>query len=224
MDYLEGYALLKEMVVFRKSDIKKFSNSPGNFIKKYLNKKIYRLDRGIYSVTDAPLVIANYYYVPAYITSVSALSYHGLITQLPHTVICFTTKKRKTLKSIVNVEYHNTKYFYGFEVINYLDYKIKMATAEKAFLDSFNNMPMEYFIEASKYLDVIKLKELVIKSNDKSMIKRIGFILDYFNKPSNDLLKYISDTSYIKLDPLGFNKGKKNKKWHIINNYGDLND
>jgi len=180
---------------------------------------VFKLRKGVYSCYDDPYILANYLVCPSYITSVSALSHYGLIDQLPHDTISFTSRKTKEIKVNRTFFYYNTKYFFGFKEEEYNGFKVRFALPEKAALDSFFTMPLEYFVDVFEELDVKVLKILLKKINNVSLIKRVGYILE---RKGIALDLPIMDYNYILLNPSGLNTNEKNKKWRIIENYGDL--
>ena len=221
MKDIEIIDLLRKMPLFGFNDIKKyFPNTANDFVNKLIKSKhIFKLKKGLYSCYNDPYILANYLVTPSYITSVSALSHYGLIDQLPHDIISFTSKKTKSIKFNRTFFYYNTKYFFGFKEEEYNGFKVRFALPEKAVLDSFFTMPLEYFVDVFDELNIGLLKTYLKKINDISLNKRVGYILE---KKGIDVDLFVKDYNYVLLNPTGPNKGSKNKKWHIIENYGDL--
>ena len=56
-----------------------------------------------------------------------------------------------------------------------------------------------------------------LKTKNKSLIKRLGYIMENFGLNAEGLSKHL-DNNYILLDWNGVKKGTKNKKWKIIEN------
>jgi len=219
--YVDIIDKLKEMPVFGMNDVRKFLPSTSDyFISKLLDEeKIIKLKKNAYSFHRERFLIANYLVMPSYVSSYSALSYHNAVSVLPFkTVVSFTTKKTTTIDEYI---YHNTKYFFGFNTIKKGKYNTKIATIEKAILDSFNVISLEYFVEAFDRVNVSLLTKYLTKYNSASLNKRVGYILE---KKGIEIDLNYNDYNYVLLDPLGNKNGEKNEKWHIINNYGDVND
>lgn len=221
MKDIEIVDLLRKMPIFRLNDVKKYlPNTANDFVNKLIRSNyVFKIKKGLYSFYDEPYVLANYLVAPSYITSVSALSHYGLIDQLPHDTISFTSKKTSEIKFNRTFFYYNTKYFFGFKEEEYDGFKVKFALPEKAVLDSFFTMPLEYFVDAFEDLNVELLKTFLEKINNVSLNKRVGYILE---KKDIVIDLMIDDYNYIPLNPSGPKEGKKDKKWHIIENYGDL--
>ena len=66
-------------------------------------------------------------------------------------------------------------------------------------------------------IDYRKLIEYSIKTKNKSLIKRIGYILEEEGYNARELIRYL-DSNYVSLDFDREPKGKQNKKWKIIVN------
>ena len=65
--------------------------------------------------------------------------------------------------------------------------------------------------------NIKKLVNHAIRIKNRSLIKRLGFILEE-NKLECEKLEKFVDNSYTTLDLALGKKGKKNKKWKIIDN------
>jgi predicted transcriptional regulator of viral defense system len=79
---------------------------------------------------------------PAYISLYSALFYHEMISQIPETVYAISlarTRKYQTPVGSVSIHHIHESFFFGFEVVG--DWSVKMATPEKALLDTLYLYP-----------------------------------------------------------------------------------
>lgn len=79
---------------------------------------------------------------PAYISLYSALFYHGIISQIPDNVYAVSlarTRQYKTSLGIVSIHHMHESFFFDFESVG--DGNIKMATQEKALLDTLYLYP-----------------------------------------------------------------------------------
>jgi len=191
-------------------------------------KLIFEIERNKYTTKKEPLVIASNLVWPSYISCWSALRYYNLTEQLPETFFVITTRARKKRK--INMENSKIifikvsgKYFFGYakEILN--DFEIFIATKEKALIDSalFKKISFSEIFDIIQNnkdeLDFDLLINYLIKIKNKALIKRFGFLLDSLGINTLKLNKYI-DYKYIPLDYAGLAKGKKNKKWRVIQN------
>ena len=208
---------LEKMPVFSLADVAKIVGSR-EYSKKLLHRMvkenaIKRVMRDKYTFQDDDFIIAPFLYLPSYISCASALSYHGLISQIPTSLFLISKKRSKVIKYKRDIVYNTTKHYFGFNYIEYNGVKIPIAEPEKAFIDSIGIHPLHIVAEAIDELDKNKLIEYAKKCNQ---IKRIGYLLEKRGDKTD--IKKLSN-KYIYLDSLGIKKGKKDKKWKLIVNY-----
>lgn len=127
---------------------------------------LIRLKRGIYALESSPLKIekiANQLYYPSYLSFESALSYYGILSQLPYTQTFATTKspKRFTLgKTEIEFRQLKKELFFGYTLKN----NIYIAEPEKALLDQL------YMVSIGKA--TLSVKELDLRTIKKSVFKK----------------------------------------------------
>src|SRR3989338_7986013 len=108
----------KTMPVFSLADASQVIKSR-EYAKKFLarmveEKKIQKIRRDVYTLHSDPFLASAFAVKPSYITSVSALYFHRLITQIPKDVFCCTEKQTLSVKFISEIKYKHTGYFFGF--------------------------------------------------------------------------------------------------------------
>ena len=169
---------LKEVPLFSFADISQIVSGKEygkKLLKKWvLSKEVQKIKRNAYTFHNDPFLISTFLNKPSYISSVSALSYHRLITQIPKDIFCFTPQKNANLKFISEIRFIHTNYFFGFDMLEYMNFKIPIATPEKAMIDSIGIVPISLFEEAISDIEVvsdaldIKLDEnkLTLESTD----------------------------------------------------------
>lgn len=212
----------ERLPVFSLSDVNQII---GNrmYAKKFLKrmvkeKKIYNIRKNAYTLHADPFLVSTFLVRPSYISGVSALSYHKLITQIPKEVFCATTKRNKDIEFKEMIHFFYTDYFFGFESIAEEKFKILIATPEKAIIDSFSLTLVSVFEEAFENIDERKMIDHLKKIKKSSILKRIGYLMEKYGYDSYDQLKKYINYKYVVLDPLMKKKGLKNKKWGIIVN------
>ena len=183
-----------------------------------LNKKVFKIKKNSYTLHDDSFLVSNFLVKPSYISSISALSYHRLITQIPNEVFCMTSKNSSKIKFDNLINFFHTNYFFGFKEERYEDFKILIAEPEKAIIDSFFIVPVSIFDEALENIDAEKMINYLKKMGKGSIIKRVGYLMEERGIMVYDKLKRFINYKYIPLDPLLKRNGRKNKKWKIIIN------
>ncbi|MBP7962020.1 MAG: hypothetical protein KBG20_05455 [Caldilineaceae bacterium] len=177
-------------------------------------------------VLGNPLFIANQLAFPSYISYWSALHFHGLTEQVPHTVFVATTRKKRP----VEFQGHRFRYvtvkpskFFGYqrEVIG--DLPVMVADLEKSLIDSLDQSRYAGGIAevahalavAGPDLDVDLLIDYAIRMDDRSLASRLGFLLERLGIQTTGLPV---STSPILLDPRSPATGGIDSRWQIRGN------
>ena len=166
---LEEYK--KDFYTFK--DLQNIFNVPANSLKVQLSRwckqgVFIRLSRGIYTPYNAKIEVnkvANQIYYPSYLSFESALSYYGILSQIPYTLTFATQKKSKKLVlKDTQIEYTQLakRLFFGYTLEN----GIYLATPEKALMDTI------YLVSKGKR--TLTVDELYLKNIDKEKFKEIS--------------------------------------------------
>lgn len=208
--------------VFSLADINQIINNRSyakKFLRRMLNKgKIFKIKKDNYTLYNDPFLVSTFLIKPSYISSVSALSYHKLITQIPNEVFCATLKNSRKFRFSENINFFHTNYFFGFELRDYEKFKILIAEPEKAIIDSFSIIPISVFEEALDSINKNKMVGYLKKIKKSNIIKRAGYLMEKNGYDVYKELKSLINYKYILLDPLAGKKGAKNNKWGVIVN------
>lgn len=215
---IEIFEKFADVPVFSLSDINQIINNKG-YVKKFINRlvkngKVLKIRRGLYTLKKDPFLVSAFIIKPSYVTSISALSYHRLITQIPNEIFCATTKKDCVIKFGTTINFFHTNYFFGFEKHD----SIIVADPEKAIIDSLNIVPISVFEEALDDIDEKKMISYLKRIKKSSIIKRIGYLMEKHGHDYYKEIKRFINYKYIKLDPLLRKYGKRDKKWKLIIN------
>lgn len=152
-------------------------------------KMLIRVKRGVYQVGLSEIdvkKIANQLYYPSYLSFETALSFYGVISQIPYTQTFATLKKSKKM-ILWNTEVEFTKLkqelFFGYK----LEKSIYIAELEKALLDEL------YLVSRGKRN--INIEELDLRNINKAKLfeyaKRFPH---YINKQLTLVRSYIGTT------------------------------
>ena len=195
-----------------------------------------------------PFVVSAYLVQPSAISHWSALQHHGLTEQISQMITASTPNKivtpsmrEKQLQQnkvkhfwkIHGIKYEYItilkKHFFGLEKV-WLDeyFMVYMTDKERTLLDVFAYPSMfggigEAFgvLENSlATIDVKKLVEYTIRYDRKSIIKRLGWALEYFGVSQKEIkpLLDIPLQYYCRLNPSAPAIGPCDKRWMIQNN------
>ena len=214
---------LERFTLFTENDVAKIVNKSPKYIRTLLSrlnkeKIIKRIEKGKYTLHDDVLIFASHIVTPSYISLWTALRYYNMTQQQPTSFFILSNVKRKNINSL-NINFLSTKHMFGYKKERYSDFDIFMASPEKAIIDSLLfKLPIEDIKIAleKESIDFKKLSECAKKTKNKSLMKRLGYLLEKKKKNSYDLKAL--DNNYILLNYLGEKKGKKDKKWKLIIN------
>ncbi len=110
--------------------------------KGYLEK----IRQGVYKIADfevkEPLILANFIYVPSYISLETALNYYSIIPDIPFAITSVTTNKTKNFKiknyGVFSYSHLKPLLFFGFQtILGDKNYSYNIALPEKALFDYF---------------------------------------------------------------------------------------
>lgn len=234
---MKKIALIRELErfpIFNLKILKEIIGKKNNYAKLVVHrlkkeKLIFEIEKNKFSIWRDSFIVASNIVWPSYISCWSALRYHNLTEQLTQSIFIITTRARK--KKVIN--FNNTqivfikinkKYFFGYKKERYNNFDIFIAEKEKALIDSallkkvsFSEIS-EIIKNNKKNLNLNLLVDYLIRTENKTLIKRFGFLFDSIGIDMHDKLKKFTNFKYINLDYAVKSKGKKNKKWRIIEN------
>ena len=174
--------------------------------------------------------IASHIVWPSYISFWTALNYYKFTEQLPRTIFVAATKARK------EVEFENNKIkfvtiaetrFFGYRKVE----GVIIADREKALIDSLL-LPryaggVDEIFKCLKTgwseLDKEVLVEYALRMENKSLLKRLGYLIERGDlEISEELIEELHKRigkGYSKLDPELEKKGEYNKNWGVVVNW-----
>lgn len=177
-------------------------------------------------VLSNPLFIANQLVNPCYVSYWSAVHFHGLTTQAPHTVFCATTRKKNPLTyrdqtyRYVLVKPHK---FFGYQRELVGGLRVLIADEAKAIVDSLDqpryagglSEVANALTTALPDLDLELLVDYAVRMADKSLASRLGYLLDQLGKLAPGLPV---SQSPVALDPEQPRQGAYDARWHVVVN------
>ncbi|MFO8110148.1 MAG: type IV toxin-antitoxin system AbiEi family antitoxin domain-containing protein [Thermoplasmata archaeon] len=201
-------------------------NTLSNLVRK---GHIVRIKRNTYALEDvffdSTFKIMTEAVKPSYISFWTSLSYYGFTEQQVQTIQLVSTKQFDDLK--VRNKKAEISTFDPSKFFGYIDIEgMIIAEREKALIDSLYMMHkcggLEEYVKCLKNafdeLDKDRLERYIIRFNNKTLVSRIGFLLDELGLTDrvflDQLKKYVSK-SYVLLDPNGSNIEGHNSRWKI---------
>jgi len=196
---------------------------------KYL---IVPLEAGVKSLyTEHGFVIASHLVNPYYIGYGSALNHHGFSELVPSVVYVATSKRRRN-RTVLHTKFRfitvTKSKMFGTEAATISGTKVKISDVEKTIADCLDHpeccggvdeVAKSIFFE-HKELDMKKVVENAEKMGNKTIIKRLGYLLELFSYHEYEHLFENVELSegYPKLDPKLPKKGKFNSRWRLLLN------
>jgi len=206
--------------VFSLADVAQIISNRGyakQFVSRMIKKGLMRrVKKGLYSMHDDPFLVSTFLLRPSYISSFSALSFHHKIAQIPNEVFCFTSKEPRRYFFITKINFHHTKFFFGFEKEHYAGFEIPVATPEKAIIDSIGVVPLHIIEDAFSEVDAERMQSYLFRIGKSSVVKRIGYLLEKNGHDVYSRVKKFVDRGYIQLDPVTKNGKKKERRWRLL--------
>jgi len=236
MDTMQVLKRLEGYPTFNVDTVAGILGKDASYAKVYLNRLknrgiIHKLQRNVYTVQDDPLIIASRIIWPSYISLWAALRYHNLTEQTSNNISIVTTRS----KSRHNISYKNTVIvfekvqplcFFGFSKIRIKDFELFMAEPEKALIDAVLlkriSVAEVYSMlnENRKEISSEKIIDYVLRTQNKALAKRFGWMLSSLDYPSAKKLK---EGAYKTLIPLDYSRPVSDiidKQWGVFVNIG----
>ncbi len=225
---------LEKYAVFDNTIFRSITGKDSAYARLYLHRLkekgyIFEVKRNRYTLKKDPLIIASRIVWPSYISLWSALRFHNLTEQLPHDVWVITTRKlsgKTVMSGNTKIVFVHTKpkYFFGFKKMMLGGFEVFMAEPEKAIIDGMlfrkiSCSELAFIIrENFRSLDIKKLVNFATLTENKSLIKRLGYLLETSGANYHSKLKKYIDNAFIPLEYGMPAKGEKDNKWRIIKN------
>jgi predicted transcriptional regulator of viral defense system len=195
----------------------------------YLNRMkkaglIHDIERGKYSLSKDPILVATHLLQPSYISFLHGLGMRGMTDQIATKLqIVAPRQKGKILFQGMEIEFikFKRKAIFGYRKEKRNEHQIFLADAEKLVIDSLympKLVPVSVVFKAmaENELDEEKLLEYAKRMDSKILQKRLGFLLEKLGFDYSDELEISQKLEY--LNPLKKKKGDINKKWKLIIN------
>lgn len=196
------------------------------YVKLFLGRAIRRgavtrIERGRFIVGQpTPFEVAEGFGV-GYVSFLSALSFHGLTSQVP-TTVQIASRKQKAQKTVGPTHFVFIRMapsrFFGFKRYG----GVTVAQPEKAVLDGLylpEHLPLSEAASAMSGLDASKLVAYAERFGSAIVAKRLGFLLERTGMDASALKKQVTP-AYGLLNPALPARGRKNVVWRLIENEG----
>lgn len=196
-------------------------------------RHLTRLKRNSYTfqylINERLFEIATETIKPSYISFWTALSYHGLTEQQVRTVQLVSTKQAEDIRLSnhgIEISSFKPSRFFGYGRHE----GFVLAEMEKALIDSLY-LPekcggLEEFAKALKrsweYLDADKLAEYALRFGSRSLVSRLGYILEILGLCDERMIKRFASgisKGYVKLVPGKQNVSGYNETWKVMVNH-----
>lgn len=235
MKTIELLKKLEKYAVFDLSIFRQLAGADGAYARLSLHRLkekgyVSELMRNRYTAQKDPLVVASRIVWPSYISLWSAIRHYNLTEQLPHDVWVITTRKssRKDIRfggaKIIFV-HTKPKHFFGYTKAMIGGFETFVAEPEKAIIDgmlfrkiSFSELASIIRGNIGRRLHAKKLASFAIETGNKSLVKRLGYLLDALGMDYHSKLKKSIDNAFVPLEYAMRPTGEKDKKWRVIKN------
>lgn len=229
-EFLQRIEALRKPI-FTLSDAAKITGKTRAYLKVYLfrlkkRNLIKEIERGKYTVSFDPLVVASHLTFPSYISFLSAYSYYQMTTQMPKIIYVVSHKPKKTINYenyIIQFIAFSSQRFFGYKREEAGKNVIFIAEKEKVIIDSLylpRYCPLDETFTALQdtALDTAKLIHYARRMDSLIVLKRLGYMLE---KRGTDIFKEVRkeiNTRYDLLNPFLKKTKIKDTKWKLIIN------
>ncbi len=195
-------------------------NKKGHIVR--IKKDTYTLEENLF---DRIFEVMTDAVKPSYISFWNALSYHGFTEQQVNLIQLVSTKQfhdMKVREKKVEISTFKPERFFGYDDRD----GVIIADEEKALVDSLF-IPdrcggLEEYIKCLKNgydgLDIDTFGEYIIRFGNKSLVSRMGFLLERLGLVDEELINKLKENrskSFILLDPNGGPVEAHNSDWKI---------
>lgn len=209
---------LDELAVLTGLNLRSASVLLNRMTKKQL---VYKVERGKFSLSDDPFIVASNVVYPAYLSFSSAFYLYGLLEQVIDKIYVATSKRTKNRNfngtEIIFVKIPENLMF-GFKKTAYAGGIIAIAEKEKAFVDSLaytRYVRINFLDSIVKDMDKDLLEEYAYMTNIEAVKRRLGFLLE---KNGMETRIKTSGRTVYKLNPSISSRGILNPKWRLYIN------
>ena len=212
--------------VFTIGDIVRLTGLSRSSVKVLLHRLVgdgwmWRVTRGVYSISRNPYVVATSLTHPSYVSFASALHLHGVIEQMPFAVTVATSRARKEIDTEVGrITFVQVRpsLNYGFRKERYDDGEARVADLEKTVIDCLylpRHVPMSDIVEAVRQCDVATLESYADRSGVEAIRRRTGYLLERYRGGTS--IEPAGRTVY-SLHPSRAEKGRFEARWRLYVN------
>lgn len=229
MRALELLEKMRKEPVFGPKLLRSFGITYANLYLHRLAKQglIKRIERDAYTVYSDPFLIASRIVWPSYLSCWAALAFYHLTEQVPFSLCVVAPYYKKQIvfeRTPITFISSQQKFFFGYGKVKYQGFEIFIADKEKALIDgalfkkvSFSEL-RDILAGHMREMDIRKFQHYLKRTENKSLIKRFGWLFDSLGKDIHAGLKKYIGNVYIPLDYAKKKTGTKNKKWMVIEN------
>lgn len=189
-------------------------------------KLLFEVERGKYTLSTHPFVVASNMVFPAYLSFLAALSHHGLTTQMPRVLHVVSLKARTPLTyggARARFVCFSQKRFFGYKREGMGDSFAFIAEPEKAIVDS---LFMPRYCPISESFSAIKTGKISaglmtgygLRMGSGVVAKRLGYMLEAAGLGDHPALRANQSRRMDALNPNMPLRGERNRKWNLIIN------
>jgi len=187
---------------------------------KSLKKKgaILKIKNGLFSFKDVDeFIIATSVHNPSYISFWSALNYYGFTENMPKKIFLATTKYSKEINNFKYITLSKKRFFGYIKTGNLVIADKEKAIADSLLLPKYAGGIKEVIKSMKNALNHIDIKKLILyseKMQSKSVLRRLGYILEIIDRKSClEVIHKKIGRGYELFDPSLERKNNLNSKW-----------
>lgn len=175
--------------------------------------ELHRLERGVYTAHDDPLIYATHIETPSFLSLWSGLRFYDLTTQQPTTLQVLVARARPALDKI---RFYQTRALFGYGRHHYQGFEVFVADRERLLVDCLARpeVPVGALAELLAEVAVDRTITYAQRYGQAAVQKRVGYLLERHRGVDVTALR-VDDRNYPPLDLAGPAKGPTDPDWRL---------
>ena len=215
------------LAVFTTRDLARLMNTSSKAASVYVHRlkkmqMIYPVEKGRFSLTVDPFIVAAQMTYPSYLSFSSAFYLHGNLDQVIDSLLVVTSRKKRELNFMntrINFITFPPEKIFGYRKHKKENSYIMLADPEKAAVDTLYRpkyAPISVAFEAlSQGFDAELFEKYAARMNSEAVIRRAGYLMEQLGEKTG--LKPSTKKPYF-LNPLSGKGGKYDFRWKLYIN------
>lgn len=175
--------------------------------------RLHRIERGLYTLHDDPIVYATYIEIPSFLSLWSGLRFYEATTQLPSRTQVIVAAARDDLGE---VEFHQSHSLFAYGKRRYRGFEVFVADPERVLIDCLSrpSVSVADLDELLQLVDIETAAACADRFGSNAVKKRVGYLLETYRGVVVESLE-VADRNYPRLDLALPDAGQNDPRWRL---------